>query len=78
MVDPVTGAAGFLDANGEWKSRTKAPHVPKVRSGRPLRYDQNKNPLAGPFWDRRLMAAEGDQIKAELARYIMRGEGNGE
>jgi hypothetical protein len=67
MVDPVTGAAGFLDKDGQWKSRK---NVPKVRSGRMFDYSGGKNPLAGPFWDRRLMAAEGDAIAADLQRYV--------
>lgn len=70
MVDPVTGAAGFKDADGQWKSRTEAPHVPKVRSGRPITYTKSKHPLAGPLWDKRLMAAEGAQIAKEVQNYV--------
>lgn len=65
-VDPVTHAAGFLTANG-WRSRK---HVPKVETSRPLDYDHSKNPEAGPHWDRRLMAAEGDAIAADVQEYI--------
>ncbi len=68
MVDPKTGAAGFLTANG-WRSRKG---VPKVASGRDIQYDRTKNPQAGPFWDRRLVAAEGDQMAAELQAYVRR------
>lgn len=39
---------------------------------RDLQYDTAKNPQAGPYWDRRMMAAEGDQIAAELQAYIDR------
>lgn len=68
MVDPKTGAAGFQDKNGEWKSRRG---VNKVESGRPINYDTTKgHPLAGPFWDKRMMAAEGAQITKELQTYI--------
>lgn len=67
MVDPKTGAAGFLDKDGQWKSRCG---VAKVRSGRPINYDTAKHPLAGPYWDRRLMAAEGKMIARELQKYI--------
>lgn len=67
MVDPVTGAAGFQDADGQWKSWTKRP---KVKSDRPITYTKTKNPLAGPFWDRRLTAAEGKAMQADLQRYI--------
>jgi len=70
MVDPKTGAAGFLTANG-WRSRKG---VPKVASSREIRYGKSKNPQAGPFWDRRLMAAEGAQMAAELQEYVRRRE----
>ena len=65
-VDPVTHAAGFLTANG-WRSRRG---VPKVQTSRPLDYDRSKNPEAGPHWDRRLMAAEGEAIAADVQDYI--------
>lgn len=68
MVDPVTHAAGFLTPNG-WRSRKG---VPKVVSGRDIQYDQTKNSQAGPFWDRRLMAAEGDAMRQELQDYVDR------
>lgn len=66
MVDPKTGAAGFLTENG-WRSRKG---VPKVKSNRDIQYDKTKNPKAGPFWDRRLVAAEGAQMSAELQDYV--------
>ena len=65
-VDPVTHAAGFLTANG-WRSRRD---VPKVQTSRPLDYDHSKNPEAGPHWDRRLMAAEGEAIAADVQAYV--------
>ena len=43
---------------------------PRIPTDRDLQYDTSKNPLAGPFWDRRLMAAEGDAIAADLQRYV--------
>ena len=67
-VDPVTRAAGFLTKNG-WRSRRG---VPKVRTDRKLQYDRNKNELAGPFWDRRLVAAEGAAMQEDLQRYVDR------
>ena len=72
MVDPETRAADFKDKDGQWKSRRG---VPKVRSGRPIQYTKTKHPLAGPFWDRRLMAAEGAQIAKELQTYVDRKAG---
>lgn len=74
MVDPVTGAAGFLDKDGQWKSRRG---VPKARTDRDLDYSQsrNHNPLAGPFWDKHMMTAEGRQIAADVQRYVDRKKG---
>ena len=40
-----------------------------------LDYDKTKNPLAGPFWDKHMMAAEGSQIAAELQEYVDRKAG---
>ena len=68
MVDPETGMAGFLTPNG-WRSRRGAA---KVSSSRDLQYDKTRNPWAGPFWDRRLTAAEGRQMAAELQDYLRR------
>lgn len=39
-------------------------------TNRELQYDKTKNPQAGPFWDRRLIANEGDAILAEIQEYI--------
>lgn len=66
MVDPVTGAAGFLTKYG-WRSR---PGIPKVLSSRDINYTKTKNTLAGPYWDKRLLAAERDAMVADLERYI--------
>ena len=71
MVDPVTHAAGFLTANG-WRSRKG---VPKVVSSRDIQYDKTENHQAGPYWDRRLMAAEGAVMRAELQAYVDRRAG---
>ena len=68
MVDPETGMAGFLTPNG-WRSRRG---VAKVASSRDIQYDKTRNPRAGPFWDRRLTAAEGRQMAAELQDYVRR------
>ena len=70
-VDPVTHAAGFLTENG-WRSRK---NVPKVKTDRDIDYDKTKNPEAGPHWDRRLIAAEGQQMQVELQDYIDRRAG---
>ena len=44
--------------------------APKAVTDRDLKYDKVKNPLAGPFWDRRLIANEGAQIAGEVRRYV--------
>lgn len=46
--------------------------APKVLTDRDLRYTTTKNPNAGPFWDRRLAAAEGSVIACELQNYVRR------
>lgn len=45
---------------------------PKVKTNRPLNYNKFYHPLAGPFWDRRLMQAEGKAIAGEVNNYIRR------
>ena len=44
--------------------------APKALTDRDLKYDKTKNPLAGPFWDRRMIANEGAQIADEARRYV--------
>lgn len=72
MVDPVTGAAGFRNADGQWKSWKGRP---KVRSDRPITYTKTKNTQAGPYWDRALKAAEMPAMQADLQRYVNRKAG---
>lgn len=45
-----------------------------VATDRPLTYTTTKNPLAGPFWGRRLMAEEGDAMLQDLKNYVSRRE----
>lgn len=71
MVDPKTHASGFLTENG-WRSRKG---VKKVVSSRNIEYDKTKNPQAGALWDRRLIAAEGDAMRADLQAYVNRRAG---
>ena len=71
MVDPVTGAAGFMTEDG-WRSRK---NVKKVESNRPITYTQSsKSPKAGPYWGRRLMAEEGDAMLQDLKNFVRRRE----
>lgn len=46
--------------------------APKRATERPLKYTRDKNPLAGPRWDRRLVSAEGLLLARELQSYIDR------
>lgn len=68
MVDPKTGAAGFMTPEG-WRSRKG---IVKVLTGRDLQYNRTKNPNAGPRWDRALVAAEGKAMAADLQRFLNR------
>lgn len=45
---------------------------PKTVTDIPLNYTKTKHPLAGPFWDRRLSAAEGKAIANDLQVYLRR------
>lgn len=49
--------------------------APKRVTDRPLRYTTTKNPRAGPFWDRALVAAEGRALQADLQNYVNRKAG---
>lgn len=60
-VDHITGSA-FSPKHG-WKVPTNTP----------LNYDKFQNSRAGPFWDRRLMAAERDAIVQDVQERIKRG-----
>lgn len=46
--------------------------APKRAIDRPLKYTKDKNPLAGPRWDRRLVSAEGKLLARELQDYLDR------
>ena len=49
--------------------------APKVATDKPLNYTKTKNPLAGPYWDRALKAAELPAMQADLQRYVSRKAG---
>ena len=46
--------------------------APKTVTDRDLEYTLTKNPRAGPFWDRALVAAEMPMLQRELQAYINR------
>ena len=68
MVDPKTGAAGFMTPEG-WRSRKGCV---KVLTNRDLEYFRGKNPKAGPRWDRALSVNEGKAMAADVQRFINR------
>lgn len=47
--------------------------APKKVTDIPLQYTKTKNPDAGPYWDRKLAAEEGDVIAQELEAFIRNG-----
>lgn len=49
--------------------------APKVVTDRDLVYTKTKNPQAGPYWDRALVAAEMPAMQRELQAYIDRKAG---
>lgn len=48
---------------------------PKKVTDRDLVYTKTKNPLAGPYWDRALVAAEMPVMQRELQNYVNRKAG---
>lgn len=44
--------------------------APKRLTDRDLVYTKTKNPHAGPFWDRSLVAAEGDAMAEDVQQYL--------
>ena len=71
MVNAKTGKGpGYIpDVGYRYRKGTKLR-----ATDRPLSYTLTKNPNAGPFWGRRLMAEEGDAMLQDLKRYVRRRE----
>ena len=67
MVNSVTGKGPAYIPNVGY--RYKKGTVLRV-TDRDLEYDKTKNPDAGPFWDRALLAKEKSQMIQEVQRYI--------
>lgn len=59
-------------ARYQYYGKVMVGKVPKTVTDRDLKYDKTENPQAGPFWDKRLMAAEGRQIAAGVQKYVDR------
>ena len=69
MVNSKTGKGPALIPGVGY--RYKKGTILKV-ADRDLKYDTTKNQQAGPFWDRRMMAAEKDAIVSDIQAYIRR------
>ena len=69
MVNSKTGKGpAFIPGVGY---RYKKGTILKA-TDRDLKYDTTKHPEAGPFWDRRMMAAEKDAIVSDVQAYVRR------
>ena len=66
MVNAKTGKgpAYIKDVGYRYRKGTKL-----VPTNEPLNYTKTFNPHAGPFWDRRMMAAEKEEIGEEVSAY---------
>lgn len=71
MVNAKTGKGPALIPGVGYRYKKGTILAPSNRS---MKYDKTKNAEAGPYWDRRMMAAEGAQIAAEIQEYVNGGE----
>ena len=71
MVNAKTGKGPMLIPGVGLRYRKNAG-VKLKATERDLTYTKENSAQAGPFWDRRLMAAEGDVLIEELREYIKR------
>lgn len=69
MVNAKTGKGAFYIPGVGWRHKKGAV---LVATNEDLHYTRTFHPLAGAFWDRRMMAAEGDVVAAELKAFIER------
>ena len=70
MVNSKTGKGPALIPGVGYRFPKGSTLVPTDRG---LEYTKTKNPLAGPHWDRALVANEGKALVADLQRYINSG-----
>ena len=59
-------------AKYQYHGKVMVGPAPKVLTDQDLEYTKTFNPQAGPYWDRALVAAEGDALVADTQRYINR------
>ena len=57
--------------------KAMAGRAPRTATERALVYTRSKHPLAGPYWDRALVAAEMPILQRELQAYINKKGGGG-
>ncbi len=69
MVDSVTGKGPVFIKGVGYRYRKGATLRPTERN---LVYTKTKNPDAGPYWDRTLVAREGAALTADLQRFLNR------
>lgn len=60
------GRGPFKNKDGEWRYRIGS-HLHAIDE--PLNYTKTKNPKAGPYWDKRMMAEKQNTIVRETERY---------
>ena len=70
MVNSKTGKGPALIPGVGYRFPKYSTLMPTDRE---LEYTKTKNPLAGPHWDRTLVAYEGKAIVSDLQRYINSG-----
>ena len=70
MVNSKTGKGPALIPGVGYRFPNGSTLMPTDRE---LEYTKTKNPLAGPHWDRTLVAYEGKAIVSDLQRYINSG-----
>ena len=73
LVDsPTSITAHGLYARYQYFGKVMVGRAPKTVTDKNLVYSTHKNALAGPFWDRRLVASERKVMQKELQDYIKR------
>ena len=59
-------------AKYQYHGKVMVGPAPKVLTDRDLEYTKTFNPQAVPYWDRALVASEGDALVDDVQRYINR------
>ena len=69
-VNAKTGKGPAFIPNVGYRYRKGTVLMP---TSQPVHYSTGFNALAGPYWDRRMMASDKDAISAEVSRYANGG-----